>query len=165
MSLRHKLTDHSLGVVSVALSTDCRMLASSSLDSAIHIWDTNTGRYLPLDFLAGQYRRQIAPLIVDPTLQPTSHLGQEHTFLFTLVALLQARKIRNKSFDPAQCCGTGSKLDPYLAAVWIRIPNTDPDLPYTMKIRGGKLDGLTKIPGLYLNCPTKFLKLDPDPHF
>ena len=44
MSLRHKLTDHSLGVVSVALSTDCRMLASSSLDSAIHIWDTNTGR-------------------------------------------------------------------------------------------------------------------------
>jgi hypothetical protein len=30
-------------VVSVALSRDAKMLASSSLDSAIHIWDTNTG--------------------------------------------------------------------------------------------------------------------------
>jgi hypothetical protein len=43
LSLRHKLTDHSLGVVSVVLSRDAKMLASSSLDSAIHIWNTETG--------------------------------------------------------------------------------------------------------------------------
>jgi len=43
LSLRHTLTSHSLGVVSVCLSPDSRRLASSSLDSAIILWDTARG--------------------------------------------------------------------------------------------------------------------------
>lgn len=43
ISLRHQLTDHSLGVVSVALSPDGTKLASSSLDSAILLWDVENG--------------------------------------------------------------------------------------------------------------------------
>jgi len=43
LSLKQQLTDHSLGVVSVTLSPDGSRLASSSLDSAILIWDTLTG--------------------------------------------------------------------------------------------------------------------------
>ena len=43
LELKHQLTEHSLGVVSVALSSDGRKVASSSLDSVIIVWDTNTG--------------------------------------------------------------------------------------------------------------------------
>lgn len=64
LHLRHKLADHSLGVVSVALSKDADrkkikknkhflnmfidfrfslVLASSSLDAAIHLWNVDTG--------------------------------------------------------------------------------------------------------------------------
>ena len=43
ISLRHQLTDHSLGVVSVALSPDGSKIASSSLDSAILLWDAENG--------------------------------------------------------------------------------------------------------------------------
>jgi len=37
------LTDHSLGVVSVCISKDGSKVASSSQDSAIHIWDIESG--------------------------------------------------------------------------------------------------------------------------
>ena len=43
LEYRHQLTDHSLGVVSVAISGDGRRVASSSLDSVIIVWDTLTG--------------------------------------------------------------------------------------------------------------------------
>ena len=43
LQLRHQLTEHSLGVVSVALSSDGRKVASSSLDSVIIVCDTLTG--------------------------------------------------------------------------------------------------------------------------
>ena len=41
-----QLADHSLGVVSVVLSSDGSCLASSSLDSVIMTWDTRTGAKL-----------------------------------------------------------------------------------------------------------------------
>ena len=43
LEYRHQLTDHSLGVVSVAVSGDGKRVASSSLDSVIIVWDTLTG--------------------------------------------------------------------------------------------------------------------------
>ena len=43
LQFKHQLTEHSLGVVSVALSSDGRKVASSSLDSVIIVCDTNTG--------------------------------------------------------------------------------------------------------------------------
>lgn len=43
LQFKHQLTDHSLGVVSVALSSDGRRVASSSLDSVIIVCDTLTG--------------------------------------------------------------------------------------------------------------------------
>ena len=43
MKLKHKLSEHSLGVVSVDLSKDAKQLVSSSLDSSIHVWDVETG--------------------------------------------------------------------------------------------------------------------------
>ena len=43
LRLKHKLTDHSLGVVSVDVSKDVTKVVSSSLDSTIHIWDLATG--------------------------------------------------------------------------------------------------------------------------
>ena len=43
LEYRHQLTDHTLGVVSVAVSSDGRRVASSSLDSVIIVWDTMSG--------------------------------------------------------------------------------------------------------------------------
>jgi WD repeat-containing protein 61 len=40
---RNKLTDHSLGVVSVDITKDVTKAVSSSLDSTIHLWDLSTG--------------------------------------------------------------------------------------------------------------------------
>ena len=41
--LKHKLTGHSLGVVSVAVSSDGSKCASSSLDSSLRLWDVDSG--------------------------------------------------------------------------------------------------------------------------
>ncbi|XP_015174522.1 PREDICTED: WD repeat-containing protein 61 [Polistes dominula] len=41
--LKHKLTGHSLGVVSVAVSSDGLKCASSSLDSSLKVWDLESG--------------------------------------------------------------------------------------------------------------------------
>ncbi|GJQ73963.1 hypothetical protein Trydic_g18897 [Trypoxylus dichotomus] len=43
LELKHKLEGHSLGVVSVAVSNDGRLCASSSLDSSMRIWDLKSG--------------------------------------------------------------------------------------------------------------------------
>lgn len=46
LSLQQQLSGHSLGVVSVAVSNDGRTIASSSLDSGLCIWKTETGQML-----------------------------------------------------------------------------------------------------------------------
>lgn len=46
LELRQKLMGHSLGVVSVAVSSDGNTIASSSLDSGLCIWKTETGQLL-----------------------------------------------------------------------------------------------------------------------
>lgn len=46
LELRQQLSGHSLGVVSVAVSSDGRTIASSSLDSGLCIWKTETGQML-----------------------------------------------------------------------------------------------------------------------
>lgn len=46
LELQQQLTGHSLGVVSVAVSSDGRTIASSSLDSGLCIWKTETGQLL-----------------------------------------------------------------------------------------------------------------------
>lgn len=46
LELRKKLTEYSLGVVSVAVSSDGNTIASSSLDSGLCIWKTETGQLL-----------------------------------------------------------------------------------------------------------------------
>ncbi|XP_046415394.1 WD repeat-containing protein 61-like [Neodiprion virginianus] len=43
LKLKHKLTGHSLGVVSVAVNSDGTKCASSSLDSSLRLWDLDTG--------------------------------------------------------------------------------------------------------------------------
>ncbi|OAD59981.1 WD repeat-containing protein 61 [Eufriesea mexicana] len=43
LQLKYKLTGHSLGVVSVAVSSDGTKCASSSLDSSLKLWDLQTG--------------------------------------------------------------------------------------------------------------------------
>lgn len=43
LALRHQLTGHSLGVVSVAVSADGNTIASSSLDSGLAFWNASTG--------------------------------------------------------------------------------------------------------------------------
>ncbi|XP_020813836.1 WD repeat-containing protein 61 [Drosophila serrata] len=55
LKLRHKLSGHALGVVSVAVSSDGQTIASSSLDSSLCLWDARTGdkkhllRFGPVD--------------------------------------------------------------------------------------------------------------------
>lgn len=46
LELRQQLAGHSLGVVSVAVSNDGSKIASSSLDSGLCIWKTETGQLL-----------------------------------------------------------------------------------------------------------------------
>lgn len=46
LELRQQLSGHSLGVVSVAVSSDGQTIASSSLDSGLCIWKTETGQLL-----------------------------------------------------------------------------------------------------------------------
>lgn len=46
LKLKHKLTGHSLGVVSVAVSSDGTKCASSSLDSSLRLWDLDSGEKL-----------------------------------------------------------------------------------------------------------------------
>lgn len=46
MELRQQLAGHSLGVVSVAVSNDGSKIASSSLDSGLCIWRTDSGQLL-----------------------------------------------------------------------------------------------------------------------
>lgn len=46
LSLQKQLSGHSLGVVSVAVSSDGQTIASSSLDSGLCIWKTETGQML-----------------------------------------------------------------------------------------------------------------------
>lgn len=46
LELRQQLSGHSLGVVSVAVSPDGQTIASSSLDSGLCIWKTETGQLL-----------------------------------------------------------------------------------------------------------------------
>lgn len=46
LELRQQLSGHSLGVVSVAVSSDGHTIASSSLDSGLCIWKTETGQLL-----------------------------------------------------------------------------------------------------------------------
>lgn len=46
LELQQQLSGHSLGVVSVAVSSDGRTIASSSLDSGLCIWKTETGQML-----------------------------------------------------------------------------------------------------------------------
>lgn len=46
LQLRQQLSGHSLGVVSVAVSSDGKTIASSSLDSGLCIWKTETGQLL-----------------------------------------------------------------------------------------------------------------------
>jgi WD repeat-containing protein 61 len=43
LELQRTLTGHSLGVISVALNSDCTICASSSLDSVLMLWDLKTG--------------------------------------------------------------------------------------------------------------------------
>uniref|UniRef100_A0ABD2XL83 WD repeat-containing protein 61 n=1 Tax=Trichogramma kaykai TaxID=54128 RepID=A0ABD2XL83_9HYME len=43
LHLKHKLTGHSLGVVSVATNSDGTKCASSSLDSSLRVWDLESG--------------------------------------------------------------------------------------------------------------------------
>ncbi|XP_014208711.1 WD repeat-containing protein 61 [Copidosoma floridanum] len=43
LKLKHKLTGHSLGVVSVAVNSDGSKCASSSLDSSLRVWDLESG--------------------------------------------------------------------------------------------------------------------------
>ncbi|CAD6238110.1 GSCOCG00008397001-RA-CDS [Cotesia congregata] len=43
LKLKHKLSGHSLGVVSVAISSDGTKCASSSLDSSLRLWDLESG--------------------------------------------------------------------------------------------------------------------------
>ena len=43
LRLRNKLTDHSLGVVSIDISKDVTKAISSALDSTIHLWDIESG--------------------------------------------------------------------------------------------------------------------------
>ncbi|KAL6265632.1 hypothetical protein P5V15_002426 [Pogonomyrmex californicus] len=43
LKFKHKLTGHSLGVVSVAVSSDGLKCASSSLDSSLKLWDLQSG--------------------------------------------------------------------------------------------------------------------------
>lgn len=44
--LRQQLTGHALGVVSVAISNDGRTIASSSLDSGLCFWRSESGQLL-----------------------------------------------------------------------------------------------------------------------
>lgn len=46
LEFRKTLTGHSLGVVSVAVSSDGQLIASSSLDSGLCIWKTETGQFI-----------------------------------------------------------------------------------------------------------------------
>lgn len=46
LELRQQLSGHSLGVVSVAVSNDGSTIASSSLDSGLCIWSSETGQLL-----------------------------------------------------------------------------------------------------------------------
>lgn len=46
LRLQKELSGHSLGVVSVAVSSDGKTIASSSLDSGLFIWKTETGQKL-----------------------------------------------------------------------------------------------------------------------
>lgn len=46
IELRQQLTGHSLGVVSVAVSSDGETIASSSLDSGLCFWKADTGTML-----------------------------------------------------------------------------------------------------------------------
>lgn len=46
LKLKHKLTGHGLGVVSVAISADGTKCASSSLDSSLRLWDLESGNQL-----------------------------------------------------------------------------------------------------------------------
>jgi len=46
LKLKHVLSGHSLGVVSVAVSADGTKCASSSLDSSLRLWDLETGEKL-----------------------------------------------------------------------------------------------------------------------
>lgn len=46
LELRQQLSGHSLGVVSVAVSNDGNTIASTSLDSGLCIWKTETGQLL-----------------------------------------------------------------------------------------------------------------------
>lgn len=46
LKLKQQLSGHSLGVVSVAVSSDGQTIASSSLDSGLCIWKTETGQML-----------------------------------------------------------------------------------------------------------------------
>lgn len=43
LKLKHKLSGHSLGVVSVAVNSDGTRCASSSLDSSLRLWDLESG--------------------------------------------------------------------------------------------------------------------------
>ncbi|XP_011298906.1 WD repeat-containing protein 61 [Fopius arisanus] len=43
LKIKHKLSGHSLGVVSVAISSDGTKCASSSLDSSLRLWDLESG--------------------------------------------------------------------------------------------------------------------------
>ena len=44
LKLKHKLTDHSLGVVSVDINKEATKAISSAMDSTMHLWDLENGQ-------------------------------------------------------------------------------------------------------------------------
>ena len=71
--------------------------------------------------------------------------------------LVQGTSGRSHTFYTyTQCCGSGSVLDPYSGAYWIRIRNTDPDLQMQIEVKMEAKDVIFKI--LINNSETQLIK-------
>jgi len=80
LKLKHKLTGHSLGVVSVAVNSDGSRCASSSLDSSLRVWDLESGEKI--------YSIEVGPVDIwtvcfspdDKYIVSGSHAGKIHLY-------------------------------------------------------------------------------------
>lgn len=115
LDLQKQLSGHSLGVVSVAVSSDGKTIASSSLDSGLCIWKTETGQMLnqaalgPVDLwtvafspddkyvISGSHEGKISLYSVE-TAKPEQVLDpQNGKFTLSIAYVSKVKRIRNCS--------------------------------------------------------------------
>lgn len=124
LQLRQQLTGHSLGVVSVAVSNDGSKIASSSLDSGLCIWKTDSGQLLNQTALGPVDLWTVAFSPDDKYVISGSHEGKISLYSVETAKPEQVLDPQNGKFT-LSIAYVSSKC----RFCWPDLPNSNPPLP------------------------------------